>query len=86
MHKLFEEILELGKAKEHRSTLRIHSILEGNPDLFIRHFDAALYRQFLSGFEALASSRPSEYRTDGYREEYTRQFEALAYYLNKVIS
>jgi hypothetical protein len=86
MHKLFEEILEMKNDKEHKSTLRIQSILEGNPDLFIKQFDAQLYKQFLEGFTALGSCRPAEYRTDAYRNEYTKQFESLAYYLNRVLS
>lgn len=71
--------------KSHRSALRIQSILEGNPDLFIKQFDAQLYKQFLDGFSSLANYRPSEYKSASYLNEYAKQYESLAYYLNRII-
>lgn len=85
IHQIIEEIRELEKEPTHRSTLRIFSLLENNRKLFLEKIEADNFQHLLSGFEAMTEKSPVEYATTSYKEEFQRNYQSLAFYLNRII-
>jgi hypothetical protein len=85
IRQIIEEIRELEKEPTHRSSLRIYSLLDNNSRLFLGKMDADDFRHQHSAFEALTDKSPVEYGTAAYKEEFQRRYQALAFYLNRII-
>jgi hypothetical protein len=85
IRQIIEEIRELGKEPTHRSSLRIYTLLDNNSKLFLTKMEADDFRLLHSAFEALADKNPIEYGTNAYKDEFQRNYQALAFYLNRII-
>ncbi|MBK9283965.1 MAG: hypothetical protein IPM51_06545 [Sphingobacteriaceae bacterium] len=84
MNKLFEELKDLSDDASHRSALRIQSIINDNPDLFIKEFGIELYTDFLKGINAIAGTSKAHLNSNEFKVEYGKQLSLLKYYLNRV--
>lgn len=88
MHKiqqLIEEIKELKTEANHKSALRVHTLLENNRQLFLQKMDPTDFNYLLRSFHDIVNSNARDYYTDGYKTVYTKQFELLLFHLDKII-
>lgn len=82
---IIDEIKELKKEPNHRSALKIVSLLESNHKLFLAKLDPQDYNFMLRNFEELAHTAPKDYNTAGFTREYEKHFESLLFHLNKIV-
>lgn len=85
IHALIDEIKELQKEKNHRSSLQIARLLENNRKLFLEKMDDADYNYMLRNFEDLSQTSPKDYNSQGFLNEYDKSFESLLFHLNKIV-
>ncbi|MDI1353687.1 MAG: hypothetical protein PSX36_02125 [bacterium] len=84
MERLKGEILDLKMDISHRSSLRIHSILHSNSQLFSETLDPDYFQLILKNFEALSNMSLKDSTTPHYKDEYKKNFENLSFHLNRV--
>jgi hypothetical protein len=84
LEQLIEEIKELKNEVNHRSALKIFSILDNNKKLFIEKMDPDYFAAILKNFEDISYSSPKEYGTENYKREYQKYFESLSFHLNRI--
>lgn len=85
IRQIIEEIKDLEKDATHRATLRIYSLLENNRRLFLEKMETDDFEHLLAGFEALTERSPVDYATSAYKDDFRKNYQALAFYLNRII-
>jgi hypothetical protein len=81
---LIAEIRDIGAEPNHRNSIQLHRILDGNSTLFLSHLDPENFNPILKRFEALADSSAKEFQSDYFKQDYSRHFELLLFFLNRV--
>lgn len=84
LEQLIDEIRELRNESNHRSALRILSLLENNKKLFAEKIEADYLNMAIRNFEILCDTPSRDYNTPGYIRDYQKYYESLMFYLNRV--
>lgn len=82
---LVEEIRGLRKESNHRSALKIYSLLENNNKLFLEKLDSADFNHLLRSFESISNTPSKDFGTTAYKDEYSKCYELLMFHLEKII-
>ncbi len=82
---IIDEIKELKKESNHRSALKIVSLLECNHKLFQAKLDPLDYNFMLRNFEELSHTQSKDYNSAGFARDYEKHFESLLFHLNKIV-
>ncbi len=85
LHDLINEIHELSTNTPRKAAFDIYTILENNKALFVPVMDQDVFRQLLNTFEKMAYANAGEFNSPGYKEDFQKAYNLLAFYLNKVI-
>jgi len=85
IQQLIEEIKGLKMEANHKSALRVHTLLENNQKLFLEKMDPTDFNYLLRSFNDIVNSNARDYYTDRYKSAYTKQFELLLFHLDKII-
>lgn len=81
---LIAEIREIGSVANHRNSIQLHRILDGNRALFLTQLEAENFNPIVKRFEDLADSSAKEFQSDYFKQDYSRQYELLLFYLNRL--
>ncbi len=82
---IIDEIKDLQKEKNRRSSMHILNLLENNRKLFLDKMDAADYDFALRNFDELSQTQPKDHNSPGFLRDYEKSFESLLFHLNKII-
>ncbi|MBA3682533.1 MAG: hypothetical protein H0W73_15415 [Bacteroidetes bacterium] len=85
IHGIIDEIKELQKEKNHRSSLHIVRLLEANQKIFLEKMDAVDYNFILRNFEDLSQTQPKDYNSQSFLYDYEKSFESILFHLNKIV-
>jgi hypothetical protein len=85
IQQLISEISELRNEINHRSALRIYSLLDNNKKLFLEKLEPDNFKYLVKGFEDLSKISTAEYNTPGFKRDYNRIFESLMFHLNRIV-
>lgn len=85
LHGIIDEIKDLQKEKNHRSSLHVVRLLENNKKLFLDKMDVSDYDFALRNFDDLSQTQPKDYNSDGFVRDYEKSFESLLFHLNKIV-
>ena len=85
IHGLISEIKEMGTNTPRKAAFDIYTMLDNNKVLFQKHLDADVYRQILADFEKMAYANVAEFSSSSYKEDFTRAFNLLTFYLDRII-
>jgi len=82
---ILDEINDLKNDASLRSALRIYTILENNKQFFIKNLDEDFFNLVFKNFEELAYSHSGKYNSPEFKENYSRNYQMLAYRLDKLL-
>lgn len=85
LEQLIDEIKGLRNEPNHRSSLRILSLMENNKKLFLEEVDPEYLNMAIKNFGALCDTPSKDYNTAVYIRDYQKYYESLMFYLNKII-
>jgi hypothetical protein len=85
IHQLINEIKEIGAEPSHRNAIQIYKILDGNSSLFASRLETENFSPILNNFENLASASAREFNSSSFANDYSRNFQLLSFYLEKVL-
>ena len=85
LQQIIEEIKELKNEANHRSSLRILKLIQNNKKLFLEELDEDVVEMTLRNFESLCNASTLDQADSAYVREFTKYYESLMFYLNRVI-
>lgn len=84
LEQLVEEIKELKREQNHKTALRIFSILTNNKKLFLEKMDSDVMELILKNYERMSYGSPSDHGTSAYKRDFENYYENLLFHLNKI--
>lgn len=85
IHDLINEIHELKNNTPRKAAFDIYNILENNKSLFLNAIDTDVFNQVLNQFEKMAYAGAAEFNSASYKDDFSKAYNLLQFYLNKVI-
>lgn len=85
IHDLINEIHELKNNTPRKAAFDIYNILENNKTLFLNAMDADVFNQVLNQFEKMAYAGAVEFNSSSYKDDFSKAYNLLRFYLDKVI-
>jgi hypothetical protein len=81
---LVSEIKDAGPQPTQTNALRIFRILDSNAALFKESMEAVNFIPILEMFSRLGDSNIRDFNNGYFKEDYTRAYELLVFYLNRI--
>ncbi|HRD38314.1 MAG TPA: hypothetical protein PLC65_06755 [Bacteroidia bacterium] len=85
IHDLINEIHELKNTTPRKAAFDIYNILENNKTLFLGVLEHDVFNQILNDFEKIAYAAAAEFNSPHYKDDFSKAYNLLSFYLNKVI-
>lgn len=85
IHDLINEIHELKNNTPRKAAFDIYNILENNKTLFLEKLETDVFNQILNDFEKMAYAGAVEFNSLHYKDDFSKAYNLLSFYLNKVI-
>jgi hypothetical protein len=85
LEQLIHEIQGLKQETNHRSSLRILSLLQNNKALFLQALDADYLNMAIKNFELICAMPSKDYGTPAYIRDYEKYYDSLLFYLNRIV-
>jgi hypothetical protein len=84
IHDIITEIQSLNNESTRKAVFEINRILQNNKIVFLKHIDADHLNSILQHFENLSQASHKEYTTENYTTDYSKHYNLLMYYCNKI--
>jgi hypothetical protein len=85
LEQLIDEIKGLRNESNHRSSLRILSLMQNNKKLFLESVESDYLEMAIKNFQEICDTPSREYNTAEYLRDYNKYYESLMFYLNRII-